>query len=686
MTLRNYSTVGAVILALEAANMLVLHNPALGFVVFLDALLGGFVLGNVTLSRLSLGWKLVFGSLAYGASRIVLGTLLYYLVGFGTTSILVVAAVPFFVVCALWSRSPKPITITPDWIRFRKQISRTDAFRSLCIITVDLAALVVVSSVRTDAALRSPWEVVPWQFFILFGIASIGIFTLFTRDRGRGLLLPLAILHTFVGLSIALNVYVNGFGFDPFIHQRSAIEVAEHGVVLPKTPYYIGQYVQVTAASRLTAFPLEFFNRSVTPIIASILPPIMLFALGGLAPLSLLFPLPMFILTTPQGTGYVLLLATATAAALGTIPAWMIWIFALAAASFHPIAGIPALAIAAFLTLRRLQTTDYSLQRLGTSLLFIGTVVALPIAFWLNARSGGALDVEIILPTLGEIVRAIPIPSLTIPNHFDLPLDLAYLLRWNIPLIVAALAIFGAWRTADRKRLAPHLLTGIAMIASYVIVRSAFRFPGVIAYEESIFPSRLVETSAIVLVPVMAMGMTKLLDRTHKNSLRIGAVLLFAAMTTASVYLSYPRVDRYEKNSGRSLSSSMIRAVDFIEDRAEKPYVVLADQNAAAAQISRYGFGEYYKGSYFYSHPSGGLDLYRFYQQMVEDGPSRETALAAMDFAGVDTVYFVVHDYWKNFPDIVAAAQESADEGTEIDDGTVYVFRYIRASAESLEM
>ncbi len=710
LSLRNYSTAGAVLIALAAINLFLLHSPILGLAMILENLLSGAIIGGFALPRLSFGWRLGFGALTYGATKIILGTALYYLFDFGTASLLAVEFFPFLAVCAWWSRNPKELIDFPKWPRLQKP-SPKDAVIGIAIFILDLAALSMVIGARTGAAIRSPWEAVPWQFFLIFFFASVGIFTLFIYRRGPRLLIPLAILHTFVGLTVALFVYQNGYGFDPFIHERAAKEIVDHGVVLPKTPYYIGQYVQVTAASRLTAFPLEIINRSVTPVISSIVIPLLLLALGGFAPLALFLPLPMFVLTTPQGTGYILLLVTAVAAALATLPVWMVWIFAVAAAAFHPIAGVPALTLAAFTVIARSGATKQSdakrhperMRRISgllrfarkdilkwsvLLLLIVLAVATLPLAFWLNARSGSALEAQFVIPTLGDFFRAVPIPTFSIPEHYDLPLDLVYLWRWNIPLIVTALSIFGMYRAVagKQKHLIPHLATAVAVIGSYVVVRGFFRFPGVISYEENIFSSRLLETAAIVLVPIMILALSDLLRRVRNHGSKVGVILLLASITTGDVYLFHPRIDRYEKNSGRSLSSSMIRAVQYLENQAEGNYIVLADQNAAAAQIKLFGFGPYYQGSYFYSHPSGVLPLYRFYQKMVEERPSRDIVNEAMDFAGVDSAYFIIHDYWKNFAAIVEEAKASADEWTAIDGGKVYIFRYSRTSAESLEM
>ncbi|OGL73431.1 hypothetical protein A3D72_03275 [Candidatus Uhrbacteria bacterium RIFCSPHIGHO2_02_FULL_57_19] len=699
LSLSNYITAGAVFLALAAANLLIWHNPAVGLILIVDILLHGLVLGGLALPKLPFGWRLAFGTLAVAAFKIVSGTAIYFLTDLGPASLIILSSLPLFILGGWWSHKPKPLSIKLDQEALRRPLDFPAAVLGVAVIFLDLAAFRLVDLSRITSAVRSPWETVPWEFFLLFGLASAGLATLAVTGRGRRIVLLLSILHTFIGVGIALTVYRMGFGFDPFIHQAAESIIAKAGLILPKTPYYLGQYVMVVGVARIGAFPLDIFDRALVPVLAAGIIPLFLHWLSmtgrksaTLSPLALILPLPMFILTTPQGFANLWLLAAAATAGSAALPAWLVWLFALAAAATHPIAGVPAMALAAFASIGRLRTTclparqaDYRLQL--RFFLFIIAVAALPFAFWLNARSGGVLNVEIVKPSLGALLRLLPIPALTIPNHFDLPLDLAYLLRWNIPLVIIGLAILGVWRFKIQGRgrtFLPHLLTALAMVGSYLFVRGAMRFPGIIGYEETIFPARLLEAATIVLVPTMAAGAADLIRRLNTASLRVGAVILFSGMMTSAAYLSYPRVDRYEKSSGRSLSASMIHAVQFLEKNAKQPYIVLADQNAAAAQIKTFGFGPYYGGSYFYSHPSGGLPLYRYYQKMVEGDPTRDVALAAMDFAGTDKAYFIIHDYWKNFPRIVSQAQETADDWAEIDGGAIYIFRYSRDGAPGI--
>ena len=64
---------------------------------------------------------------------------------------------------------------------------------------------------------------------------------------------------------------------------------------------------------------------------------------------------------------------------------------------------------------------------------------------------------------------------------------------------------------------------------------------------------------------------------------------------------------------------------------------------------------------------------------MVEEEPSRETMLEAMNFTGVDSGFFVVNDYWWQADIIREHAKNTADEWFAVgEDDAVMVFIYRR--------
>ena len=76
--------------------------------------------------------------------------------------------------------------------------------------------------------------------------------------------------------------------------------------------------------------------------------------------------------------------------------------------------------------------------------------------------------------------------------------------------------------------------------------------------------------------------------------------------------------------------------------------------------------------------PLGNGNIYQEYLKMIEDSADRQTALQAMDKAGVDRLYFVVNNYWHSAKTAINQASQVADEHWLIDNGVNTVFVYNR--------
>lgn len=598
------------------------------------------------------------------AALATIGTGLYYVVGFGWVSMVITLATTTMLTLWLSSRLSEPGSSDPDWMPDQVQHdSKLATFAALLILLIDLLALLLLATNRTTDALRSPWEVVPATYFFIFWIGS-ALLLLASRSK---FVLPLAMLHTFVGWSVAVIVYKLGFGFDPFIHQAAEKIIAADGIVRPLTPYYIGQYVTVVTLHRLTTISLDIIDRWLLPVLASVSVPYLLFRMRRtLAPLASFLPATMFIMTTPQGLGNLWLLLTAftLSSPLSERESRLLpFLFSLAALATHPIAGVPALALVALAT-----TPSLPLRIRGSwrGLVLILTSLSLPAAFAFRTFT----TIHFRFPKF-DATALLPI----IQNHFDWPLDFVYLVGKNWWIVIIILVLIGC-RHARRW---PHLLTAAALLVSYVLMTSVLDFPGIISYEAGIFPSRLLEVAIIVLLPLVASGVSTVLEWTARDPwTRYGGVVLIASLMTTSIYLTYPRADHYDKNQGRSVSAAMVKAVHWIEDQPhDRPYIVLVDQNAAAMQIHDFGFGPYYQKNYFYSHPSGSLGIYRYYLQIMEQGADpAATAREAMAFAGVDELYLVIPDYWKTSRKVIPVATHEANEWTAIGDEKIFIFTF----------
>ena len=69
--------------------------------------------------------------------------------------------------------------------------------------------------------------------------------------------------------------------------------------------------------------------------------------------------------------------------------------------------------------------------------------------------------------------------------------------------------------------------------------------------------------------------------------------------------------------------------------------------------------------------------FYDYYLEMLYQGAKNDTMQRLMAEAGVTEAYLVLNDYWDNSQGILAQASQSAAEIFEIDNGKVYIFRYL---------
>jgi len=154
-------------------------------------------------------------------------------------------------------------------------------------------------------------------------------------------------------------------------------------------------------------------------------------------------------------------------------------------------------------------------------------------------------------------------------------------------------------------------------------------------------------------------------------------------LLSCSVYHSYPRFDDYYNSRSFSTSQSDINAVRWINQDANNNdnYIVLANQQVSAAALKEFGFKKYFNtenGELFYYPIPTGDKLYSYYLTMVDEKADKKTALNAADLVGADTVYFVLNNYWFGFEKILTEAEVDADDIKKIDDGKIFIFKYLK--------
>jgi hypothetical protein len=689
----------AVILALTAANALVLHSSILGavlLVLFLASISPALGMAaapsEIGLAQWSIGvWIL-------GSTIAIAGSIAYYLFELNLSVSLGLLILLWLI--HGWLRGRKDNTTTKITQDAPDRIPAASWLAAGSILILLGACVLLIQSATTWDAIRSPWERVPTTVFFLFGLSSLLLVALLFRGRECKLGVPLCIASLLVIFSVTVLVFPIGYGFDSFIHQATESHIAAFGTITPKPFYYIGQYAIVLFLHFAFAIPIEWADKLLLPVLAATLLPI---AWGTGArhllsdrraavaslPAIFLMPLTSFLVTHPQGlanlwTWLTFLFSVPYLVCHDRRHLWPIGLAAIATVLMHPIAGIPVLL---FLVLLALHSSNprQPHPRLARALSWtaiIGGSVILPISFAINAwLSGQNLQIDFSALSPERLLPALHL-ELFFENRFSPVLDFPYLFSSNRILLIILLAMAGLWmwRRTHLPALTPFIAMGGMLGINYLVMRAAVDFAFLIDYERANYADRLVPLALFSLSPFVILLAGRMAKRLREQPvvLRASAVTLVAAILTASFYLAYPRTDRYEMSHGYNTSQTDLDAVHAVDrDAAHQNYVVLANQSVSAAAIRELGFTHYFGDVFFYPIPTGG-PLYQYFLAMNER-PNLETVRSAMDLAGVDTLYFLVNDYWWQAGRIIETAKTNADDWWVIGDRTVHVFKYQRS-------
>jgi hypothetical protein len=631
-----------------------------------------FLPGQNRLAQLGLGAMVSIAVLS------IFGSAVYYSANVTTESLLAVLLLVAVIASAGYAPAPQS---TPN------QIKLAYAPIDLALFGLGLMALVgwwiAAGSIDIVAPVRSPWLALDPFTLVALGLGASCCLALLMRAQARqlGLVLLMALLLS--ATSLAANLYSLGYGFDPFLHRATVDHIATHGTITPKPLYYIGQYALELIGLKIFALPLFTLDVLLAPILASLG---IAGALGtrqklthspGLMLACLLFlPLGAFVQTTPQALAFVF-----TAWCLFAPPRpWVIpAVFALAAIITHPLAGIGAAMYVLLLALAALPDHLKKWRVAGTIGLSALSAIAIPVAFVLQAALA---DLPLRFNPIGLLqLHKLPLDTF-FATYFNSWGDIAYLFIGNAFALVIILAIAGLRLTPKTQHgwYIPALVAA-SMFVNFMIVSLGFDFAFLIAYERLDFALRLLTLTTIFLLPYVAVlfGQASKKLLTAPAGLRLGFVGMLAIIFMSNVYGAYPRHDNYARSSGFNVGPADIDSVRAIEDRANtQDYLVLSDQALAAAAVQELGFKTYYQDDiFFYPIPTGG-PLYQHFLTMVEDTPSRETVLAAMDLARVDLAYFAVHDYWWQAPAIIENTKALADDWFAIGEGAVTIFEFRR--------
>ena len=680
-------------IALVSLNFWGWHQPGLSLGLGLIYLLSAsYLLGGKTLSLAPTLWeRFVWGGLIMAAAISLVTTVLFYLDLYHPIALAVwLALLP-------WFGSSRPATPAAEIMDYSPANNYwlTAALATTYLLLV-ATTFYFLGQYQTSEAIRTPWQVVPSFAFLLYGLTAAAYLTL-SLNGARHPAWPVPLYA--LSLSLAGLIYPLGFGFDPFIHQATEKILLATNTIHPKPWYYLGQYGLTTTLAWLGQLGLNRLDTWLVPVLTSLGWPVGLAALLRsfklktpwpllLAITPLAFTLPMFTYTTPQGLAdfwaVITILLLATKFTGGTVPNFLPWLTALAALFTHPLTGLPTVGLTCLWWLIKERPGALGAQhQLITKGLALVTALAVPAAFvfmsWLKPGAASlSLTTDFIggLGRLGQdILSALP----WLPPFIDLP-DAIYLWGRPLVLILVVLATVGWFKAKpDMPGLRFVALAFALPVAGYLILRLGASFPQLEPNEQNFYSSRLWQLALLSLMPLSLWGTYKIISFL-KTKLGSGWPLVISGglILTAAWYLTYPRVDVWQRQTAYNTTPADLEAVQLINKTAgDAPYVVLANQAVAAAAVSAYGFNQYHQGYFYYPLPTGENPLYQIYLQAVETkSPQREVVAEAAKLADVPQVYLVLNRYWANFDKLADTAAKQANDSWSLADGRVRVFRY----------
>jgi hypothetical protein len=552
---------------------------------------------------------------------------------------------------------------------------------SLFIISLTSSFIILFSSQTTESII-SPWQVVPNYFFIFF---AFSVFTLLLYFQKKAINKKLGFLGIFLlyllAFSVAIIIYKIGYGFDPFIHEATIKHIKNNGFILPKTPYYIGQYSLIIFLNKFFALPIEFTNKILVPVLSALFipyfsykfykkikvdKPVILLAIV----LILILNFSSFIVSTPQNLSYLFLLATIIYGLnKQTLPYGVF--SALATFFIHPLTGLPAILFSLFLIAKQFIKKE-KVKKISLNVLLSLTIFIIPLSLLVGAGASYNLSFNTAWP------------SFFWSNTESLNLNFLYFFGHNAYYWLFFLIIFAFLKLRRNKyfyRTKDSLKIALALFLSFLI-SSFLNFSKLLNYEQGDYAKRILIIAILFTLPLFYLLFLEISLKINLNKNKLIFLIFFSLIITASLYLSYPRQDNYHNSRGHSISQADLETVDIIEKWSDQKYIVLANQQSGVAAIKKTGFTGNYLNSnlgllYFYSVPTGD-PLYSFYLDMVYEEANKETIIEAMNLAQVNEAYFIVHDYWWASERIIKEAELEANDYTRLKKEGLTIFKYTR--------
>jgi hypothetical protein len=682
-------TLASFLVLLTALNLWGWQSDILGLIVgSLYLILTGYLLGG-RLARFSenLLERIIWGVAITLLIIASLGSLIFYIHLFTTAvTIVIFATIPWL----------GKYTHTPTEKINKTQTKQRWLIPSLLTMYLGLVTITIIflTQNQTNEAIRTPWQTIPLIIFILYGLCAVLCLALSYYFKRPAWLIP----FYFLSLGLLPLIYSLGFGFDPFIHQASEKLLALSGTITPKPFYYLGQYTLVVALSNILRLSINTIDIWLLPILASLLTPLATavalrsfklerpwIILLPLIPLA--FTLPVFTYTTPQGLANLWALITIlllAAKSMGQkISSYLLALLIFTALVTHPLTGLPLLGITVLYWFIFEQRHEVSWRKKAIWLTAAGTALVVPLAFvGLSLIKLSPTSIKLnsnFMESLVDLGQSIMSHLPFWPLYLS-PIDTLYLWGRPLVLIFIVLASIGFWHA---KKLTPvwhfFILAASLVAIGFIILKLCFTFVNLPLNEQDFYSIRLWNLALLCLTPLVLLGGLKIGQWLKpKFSSPLPWILMGSLILTASFYLTYPRMDTWQKDTAYNTTPADVAAVKLIAETAgDLPYVVLANQAVSAAAVREFGFTNYYAGNFYYPIPTGTNPLYQIYLDATEKSmPKRDIIAQAAQLANVPQVYLVLNRYWADFLKLAPIASQEADQKWIISDDKIQVFRY----------
>lgn len=640
-------------------NIVALKSPILGLILSVF-----WLVWLVCQLRKGWGWDLAIAIL--GAALIILGSVFFYIFNLGPTAVSLMVVILTILDFEAGRRNEQiKINISRGWPRMNAKFVILTLYFVFYILS-----FVLLFQYQSTEAIRTPWEVLPKIFLVIY-FALSGLLLIYAtnsrKDNNYKIITVLIAAHFLLSLMVATIIYKIGFGFDPFVHRAAEKALVDLGYIQPKPFFYMGQYV-------LVAFGANIFQSSVTWIDKLIVPLMAVLTLPGLAISSLLkltktergakiaWPFligavtPLFFYTVPQSLANLLLLILILISWSVILQKekiiWPHWLILAAIFFIHPLSAIPG---AIWLVWGALINSKKIWKYLGG----MAAAISLPVMFVIWQKVSGGFGLDFAWENLGRLTESFGAEFLNYLPFYSI-YHLVYLYRFNILfliLILAALGIYFLLRSTKNKAGVFHYLAVLGILILNLLALGLINFRAIIDYEQVEFIRRLAQIILIVSCPLLLTGAYLVIKKIMMLKGGQLMIIFFGALwLTFSLYLNYPRDDAFLKGRSYAVSEDDLKSVRWIDNDAQgKDYIVLSNQSVAAAALQEFGFKKYFTSNqqltinnqqlFYYPIPTSS-PLYEIYLDIIYNGVTREKIQKAQALTGAEKVYLVINSYW----------------------------------------